>query len=336
MNESAPGLLDLNVDIVIPVYNEEEAIHTFHEKLKESIDALPYRFCIYYVDDGSSDQTLAELQEIASIDRRVIIIELSRNYGHQAALTAGLDQAQGDHVITMDGDGQHPPSAIPEMIKLAKNGYDIVIGQRIELQEPFLKKWSSRLFYKLINLIGDTKIYPGSADFRLLTRPVVQSLRGMQEYHRLLRGMIAWMGFRTIILPYHQPQRLAGKSKYSSKKMLRLASHAIFSFSLVPLYLGITVGATFLLLALIEMIYVLSFWLTGREDQLVRGWSSTMFILLVVGGSLMITLGFIGIYVGLIFQEVKRRPIYLIRRILNLGELAEVPGDSEKLSNVAE
>jgi polyisoprenyl-phosphate glycosyltransferase len=336
MVESDPGLLDLSVDIVIPIYNEEEAIHAFHEQLRQSIDTLPYHFGIVYVDDGSGDHTLEKLQEIARADSRVVVLELSRNYGHQAALTAGLDHTQADYVITMDGDGQHPPSELPEMIKLANNGYDIVIGQRIERQGSFLKNLSSRLFYKLINFIGDTKIIPGSADFRLLSKSVVESLREMQEYHRLLRGMIAWMGYRTIILPYHQPQRLAGKSKYSLRKMLRLASHAIFSFSLVPLYLGITVGAAFLLLALIEMIYVLSFWLTGREDQLVRGWSSTMFILLVVGGSLMITLGFIGIYVGLIFQEVKKRPIYLIRRILKFGEPVEDVGDSEEISIIHE
>jgi glycosyltransferase involved in cell wall biosynthesis len=331
-----PGLPDLTVDIIIPVYNEEEAIHAFHEQLRRSIDALPYKISVMYVDDGSIDHTLERLQEIARDDYRVLILELSRNYGHQAALTAGLDQTQADYVITMDGDGQHPPSEIPEMIRLALSGYDIVIGQRIERQGSFLKNVSSRLFYRLINFIGETKLVPGSADFRLLSGSVVQSLRGMQEYHRLLRGMISWMGYRTIILPYHQPQRLAGKSKYSLRKMLRLASHAIFSFSLVPLYLGITVGAVFLLLALIEMIYVLSFWLTGRADQLVRGWSSTMFILLVVGGSLMITLGFIGIYVGLIFQEVKRRPIYLIRRILKSSELDADPTDIEKISNIHE
>jgi dolichol-phosphate mannosyltransferase len=309
MDQFAHDLPEITVDIVIPVFNEEEAIQVFHEQLKQSIDTLPYRFCIYYVDDGSNDQTPRILQEISQIDPRVILIELSRNYGHQAALTAGLDHSHGEYVITMDGDGQHPPSTIAEMIDLARTGYDIVLAQRIEPEGSFLKNMTSGFFYKLINFIGDTRIYPGSADFRLLIRPVVQSLKKMPEYHRLLRGMIAWMGYRTIILPYHQPQRLAGKSKYSLKKMLRLASHAIFSFSLVPLYLGITVGVTFLCLALVEMIYVLSFWLTGREEQLVRGWSSTMFILLVVGGSLMITLGFIGIYVGLIFQEVKGRPI---------------------------
>lgn len=336
MAESARIPFDDRVDIIVPVFNEEEGIRVFHEQLEQEIDTLPYKFSIYYVDDGSIDDTLDQLKEIALNDTRVVVIELSRNYGHQAALTAGLEIADAEYVITMDGDGQHPPSAIAEMINLALSGYDIVLGQRIERGESFLKEWSSTLFYKFINVIGDTKIYPGSADFRLLTRPVVQSLISMKEYHRLLRGMIAWMGFRTVILPYHQPQRIAGTSKYSLKKMLRLASHAVFSFSLVPLYLGISVGVIFLILALLEMAYVLSFWLTGRQDSLVRGWSSLMFVLLVVGGSLMITLGFIGIYVGLIFQEVKNRPIYLVRRILNADDISEKSVDSVKTKKIDE
>lgn len=336
MAESAQHPSNSRVDIIVPVFNEEDAIRAFHEQLEQAIDTLPYKFAIYYVDDGSVDGTLDQLKEIALQDTRVVVIELSRNYGHQAALTAGLDMVEAEFVITMDGDGQHPPSAIEEMINLAIGGYDIVLGQRIERGESAFKEWSSSLFYKIINVIGDTKIYPGSADFRLLTRPVVESLISMKEYHRLLRGMIAWMGFRTVILPYHQSQRLAGTSKYSLRKMLRLASHAVFSFSLVPLYLGISVGVIFLILALLEMAYVLSFWLSGRQDSLVRGWSSLMFVLLVVGGSLMITLGFIGIYVGLIFQEVKERPIYLVRNILSADDIRENSNKSPEIIKVDE
>jgi dolichol-phosphate mannosyltransferase len=214
----------------------------------------------------------------------------------------------------MDGDGQHPPDLLPEMIELAESGYDIVVAQRIDDETTTFKRFTSRFFYRLINLIGDTNIQAGAADFRLIKRSVVNSLRTMREYHRLLRGMVAWMGYRSIILPYKQPARLGGKSKYSVRKMLRLASHATFSFSLIPLYLGLSVGAIFFLLAFIEVIYVLSFWITGQQSGLAPGWSSLMFVLLFVGGSLMITLGFIGIYIGYIFQEVKGRPIYLVRQ----------------------
>ena len=305
-----------SVDLVIPVFNEEDAIAEFHRQLRESIDSLPYIFTIRYVNDGSKDQTAECLQSIAHSDPRVVVIELSRNFGHQAALTAGIDQSHGDYVISLDGDGQHPPYMIAEMLRLAENGYDIVLTQRVEEEDiSAFKRWSSALFYRLINRMGDTQILPGGADFRLLSKNVVLNLKKMKEYHRFLRGIVAWMGYKTIILPFKPPERLAGQSKYSLRKMVRLGMDAIFSFSLVPLYVAISVGVLFLFLALAEMVYVLSFWISGNTTSLAPGWSSLMFMLLVVGGSLMISLGLIGIYIGYIFQEVKNRPIYLIRDI---------------------
>jgi dolichol-phosphate mannosyltransferase len=303
----------LLIDLVIPLYNEEESIVAFHQQMRSVIDSLRYKFTIYYINDGSTDTTQKLLLDLKENDVRVIVVELSRNFGHQAALTAGIDRSGGDFVITLDGDGQHPPELIPEMIKLAEAGYDVVTAKRLNDETASFKKTTSNQFYRLINSIGDTNIQAGAADFRLLKKPVVEALRNMREYHRLLRGMVAWMGFRSIILPYDQPPRIGGESKYSLGKMLRLAAHATFSFSLIPLYLGISVGAVFILLALIEIIYVLSFWISGHQSSLAPGWSSLMFVLLCVGGSLMITLGFIGIYVGYIFQEVKRRPIYIVR-----------------------
>jgi len=303
----------VSVDIIIPLYNEEESLPEFHRQLCKTIDPMPYEFKFWYINDGSTDGTQQIIQQFIEKDSRIVGVELSRNFGHQAALTAGLDQASGDLVITMDGDGQHPPDLIPEMIRLAESDYDVVIAKRVEKEDVSLKSITSHLFYRFINILGDTNIQAGAADFRILQKPVVDSLRTMREYHRLLRGMVAWMGFRTIILPYTQPDRLSGKSKYSLKKMLLLAAHATFSFSLIPLYLGISVGLIFLFLAFVEMIYVLSFWFTGTQATLAPGWSSLMFVLLFVGGSLMITLGFIGIYVGYIFQEVKGRPIYLVK-----------------------
>lgn len=308
------------VDIIIPLFNEEESLSAFHQQLCEAIDQLPYDFKIWYVNDGSTDGTQKLIEGFIQGDERIIGLELSRNFGHQAALTAGLDHASGELVITMDGDGQHPPGLIPEMISLAESGYDVVIAQRIDKEIASYKNITSRLFYRLINTIGDTNILAGAADFRLLRKPVVESLRTMREYHRLLRGMVAWMGYHTVILPYDQPDRLGGKTKYSLRKMILLAAHATFSFSLIPLYLGISVGVIFLLLALAEVIYVLSFWITGTQATLAPGWSSLMFVLLFVGGCLMITLGFIGIYIGYIFQEVKGRPIYLVKKVTPVRE----------------
>lgn len=302
------------VAIVIPVFNEAEVIEQTYSRLRAVIDPLPYQFLIYYVDDGSKDETPRLLRNLAGQDPRIRILTLSRNFGHQAALTAGLDHAEGEIVISMDADGQHPPELIPEMIALIRQGYDIVQTQRLDEAQPAsFKKWSSALFYRLLNLMSGTEILPGAADFRALSRQAVEALKAMPEYHRFLRGMVAWIGYRTVILPYHPRQRLAGRSKYSLRKMIRLAMDAIFSFSLVPLYIGISLGILFLFLAVLEMAYVLSFWITGRTSHLAPGWSSLMFVILIIGGIIMVLLGFIGLYIGYIFQEVKRRPIYFLR-----------------------
>jgi dolichol-phosphate mannosyltransferase len=267
------------------------------------------------VDDGSQDNTVDSLSALAEKDQRIIVLEFARNFGHQAALTAGLDASTGDFVISLDGDGQHPPEMIPQMVALFEQGYDIVQAQRIEAGQGFsFKQFTSSGFYTLINTISGTRMEPGAADFRGLSRQAVEALKAMPEYHRFLRGMISWMGYRSVILPYHEPGRVAGKSKYSFGKMFRLAMDAIFSFSLMPLYLGMTMGGILLCLAAGQIIYVLSFWFTGRSSELVPGWSSLMSVMLVIGGMLMILLGFIGVYVGYIFQEVKRRPVYLLKK----------------------
>lgn len=320
--------LPSQVAIVVPVYNEEAVVDAFHQRLRRVIDVLPVTFSIIYVNDGSTDGTQVALEAIAQADPRVVVVELSRNFGHQAALTAGLDQAEAEWVISMDGDGEHPPELIPEMLALATQGYEVVLAQRQEPQQAgWFKRWTSEAFYYLINRIASTPIPPGVSDFRLLHRRALEALRQMREYHRFLRGMVAWAGFRTVILPYAPTPRLGGHSHYSLQKMLRLAFNAIFSFSLVPLYLGISLGGVFLFLALLEALYVLSFWLTGRQASLAPGWSSLMFVLLFVGGSLMIMLGIIGLYVGYIFQEVKQRPIYFIRRMVTFSSDAESKHD---------
>jgi glycosyltransferase involved in cell wall biosynthesis len=303
------------IDIVIPVYNEGEIIAQTHERICSVVDSLPYEFSFLYVDDGSTDDTPIVLESLAEKDSRVRFVELSRNFGHQAALTAGLDASRGDVVITMDGDGQHPPEMIPQLLNFVERGFDIVQAQRVDdAQSSSFKNWTSNGFYKLINLISGTYIVPGAADFRALTRQAVNALKSMPEFHRFLRGMVAWIGFPMVIVPYRPAQRIGGKSKYSLGKMFRLAMDAIFSFSLVPLYIGLSMGGLLLCLAMLEMIYVLSFWVTGQTSNLAPGWSSLMFVILIVGGMLMVLLGFIGVYVGYIFQEVKRRPVYLVKQ----------------------
>jgi len=274
-----------------------------------------YDVRIYYVNDGSIDHTGAELAKLAAEDTGVTILELSRNFGHQAALTAGLDRADGDAVVTLDGDGQHPPALIPEMVALFRAGYEVVLTQRVAAEQPRVKRWTSTGFYRLLSAIGDTQITADSADFRLVSRPVLEALREMREYHRFLRGMVAWAGYRTVVLPYTERARIGGQAKYSLRRRARLAADATFSFSLLPLRIALLVGLCFLVLAAAEALYVVSFWLTGRQHQLVPGWASLMFMVLIVGAALMFAVGLVGIYVGYIFQEVKRRPVYLLRDV---------------------
>ncbi|GAB4454860.1 MAG: glycosyltransferase family 2 protein [Anaerolineales bacterium] len=304
----------LRVDLVIPVYNEEGVVEQTYEEVCKVIDALPYKFTIYYVDDGSEDGTVQSLNALARRDKRVVVLELSRNFGHQAALTAGLDAAQGDFVISMDADGQHPPSLIPQMIELFEQGYDVVQAQRVDAGGASFKRLTSAAFYRIINAISGTQMVPGAADFRGLSRQAVDALKSMPEYHRFLRGMVSAMGYRSVILPYHETGRVAGRSKYSLGKMVRLAMDAIFSFSLVPLYIGMSAGVIFLCLAALEMLYVYSFWLKGDTSSLAPGWSSLMFVVLIASGVILIVLGFIGVYIGYIFQQVKQRPVYHLKK----------------------
>ncbi len=304
-----------SIDLIIPVFNEAGILKRTYASLCKVIDGLPYEFKVYYVDDGSSDNTVQLLTSMAEKDTRVVVLELSRNFGHQAALTAGIDASCGDFVISLDADGQHPAELIPQMIQLFEQGYDIVQAQRMEDGQSFsFKHFTSSTFYSLINRISGTQISAGAADFRGMSRQAVEALKSMPEYHRFLRGMVSWIGFKSVILPYHESERVGGKSKYSFGKMFRLASDAIFSFSLIPLYIGLSAGGLFFLLAALEMIYVLSFWFKGDTSHLAPGWSSLMFVILIASGTLMILLGFIGVYVCYIFQEVKKRPIYLLKK----------------------
>jgi glycosyltransferase involved in cell wall biosynthesis len=318
---TSPSLLPREVgvtslDVIVPIYNEAAGIRSFHVELSTVLAAIPLRCAIYYVNDGSTDGTAAELATIARDDPRVVVLELSRNFGHQAALTAGLDSTTADVVVMLDGDGQHPPEAIPEMLRLQGAGYDVVLTQRVSVAGGRVKRQASRAFYRILALTSGTEIRKDSADFRLITRTVVEALRSMREAHRFLRGMVGWLGFRTVVLPYRERPRYAGAPKYSLGKMLRLAHDATFSFSALPLYLALSAGVLLLLLAGGEAIYVLQFWLRGRSSALVPGWSSLMLMLLFVGGTIMICLGIVGLYLGSIFQEVKSRPIYVVRSVL--------------------
>ena len=303
------------LDVVVPVFNEESGLPVFHDSLRRVLAPLPYACRVIYVDDGSTDGTVELIAGLHSRTLAVDCVQLSRNFGHQAALTAGLDRADAEVVITMDGDGEHPPAAIPEMLALHEAGCDIVLAVRRDPgKASHFKRWTSRLFYRTLSLISDTQVVPGAADFRLLSMRAVQALRSMGDYHRYLRGMVAWIGFNTAMVHYDTTTRIAGSSKYSLRKMVRLGVEAVFSFSLVPVYLGLLAGVLFLLMACAEAAWVTTLWLTQGGEGLVPGWSSLMFVSLVMGGVLVLSISTVGVYVGLTYQQVKQRPVYLVKQ----------------------
>ena len=302
------------ISIVIPIHNEAIGLVEFHRLLRDSIDTLPHVFDIWYINDGSTDETAEVMHSIIGDDRRVHLVNLSRNFGKEAALTAGLDFANGDAVITMDGDGQHSPHYIPMMLELHEQGFDIVLTQKSpDLDASLIKRITSRLFYPLINLLSDTQVIPGAADFRLMNREAVSSFRQMRESHRFLRALVGWMGFRWTIIQIEVSPRIAGSSKYSMRNTLRLAYEAVFSFGTRPIRFAILLGFFVLLLALIQFLDPLISILSGRARELVPGWTTLIISVLILGATQLITLAIVGQYVGLIYEQVKQRPLYLLR-----------------------
>jgi len=304
----------MHLGIVVPLYNEEAGLLEFHAQLVSVLERVGHPWTLRYVNDGSTDGTAALLQALAEKDERVRVLELSRNFGHQIALTAGLDHVEGEAVLTLDGDGQHPPELIPQLLGLYEQGFDVVLTQRRGTADASrLKRWTSRAFYQLLNWLSQTSLVPGSADFRLMSRDVVDGLRQVREQHRFVRGIVAWMGYSSTVLPFDAPPRRHGKSKFSMRKMLHLASDAIFSFSTAPLKIAVVLGILLLGFAALELLWVLYLIGTERRAVLVPGWTSLMLVLLGIGGVQLILTGVLGQYLGYIFQEVKKRPLYFVK-----------------------
>lgn len=300
------------ISVVVPVYNEAAGLKAFHADLAKALNGIGIPAEIWFANDGSLDDTARQIREIAAGDPRVGAVELSRNFGHQMALTAALDHARGDVVICMDGDGQHPPALIADMLARHAAGFDLVLTRR-RGQPGWLKQKMSAAFYQVMNTLSRTKIVPGAADFRLMTRPVVDALRQTREYHRFLRGLVQWVGFRWTVIEFDPPARLAGESKFTFAKMLRFAGDAVFSFSLVPLRLSVFLGLFLVLLAAAELSWTFYMIFSGRAGELVPGWTTLIFSILGIGGVQLITMGIIGQYVGMIFEQVKNRPLYVLR-----------------------
>ena len=300
--------------VVAPCYNEGAVIESFYVELKAALSSLEgIRTSIVFVDDGSSDATLQILNRIAEKDATVQVLSLSRNFGHQIALTAGLDFADADAVLIMDSDLQHPPKLIPQMVRHWLDGYHVVLGVRRETADAsFLKRRTSAGFYALFNLLSDVKLVPGAADFCLLSRPVHEALLRMPERHRVLRGMISWVGFSRVTVPYDAAARRAGESKYTPARMWRMAVDAVLSFSSVPIRMALRVGLGILLLAFAYFSYII--YAVLFNGGTVKGWASIVTLILALGGTQLVFIGLVGEYLGRVYEEGKRRPLYFLKQ----------------------
>ena len=299
------------VSIIVPVHNERENVAAMAKAIKRTFADLPYRYNLLFVDDGSSDLTLHEVKKLALQDDHIRYISFSRNFGHQAAIKAGLDKADGDCVITMDGDMQHPPQLIPTLLEKWSAGYDVVYTVRKEDKKlPFLKRVTSNLFYRVLNWLSDIKIEKGTADFRLMNRNVVDVLRGLAEFEPFFRGLVKWAGFKQVPVEYEPNERKSGASKYTSRKMIRFALQGITSFSIRPLYAATYIGFTFAALSTLYIPYALYSYYFGYT---ISGWSSLIVTVVFFGGLQLMILGIIGIYLGKLFMQNKHRPVYIVK-----------------------
>lgn len=300
------------VSIVVPVYNEEDNIEHFYQAVREVMETLPYHWELLFVDDGSKDASRLILNKLEKQDDHIKALFLTRNYGHQTALTCGLDYADGDVVISMDGDMQHPPELIPALLEKWQNGFDIVQTVRRATEDAgLMKRFTSSLYYKMLNSISSVPIREGGSDFRLLDREVVQALRCYREHVRFLRGLVPSLGFRQTEMEFTAPSRFAGESKYSLKKMLRLALDGVFTCSTFPLRLGLYAGLASSLFSAGVIVHVL--YETFITGDVVSGWSTIVACGAFFSGVQLIIMGVIGEYVGRVYEETKHHPLYLLQ-----------------------
>ena len=310
-----PALLS----IVIPIYNEQDALPILRDRLTRFMDSLDCGVELIAVNDGSSDYSIDLLADWAAHDHRIKVLSLARNFGHQAAATAGLDQAQGDAVVLMDADLQDPPDIILKMMAEYRNGYDVVYGQRVSRQgETAFKRATAWAFYRVMRKLVYPDLPSDAGDFRLISRRCLDALNSMRETHRFLRGMVAWIGFPQTAVRYERHARVAGSTKYPLSKMLRLAWTAAVSFSPVPLRLSFLLGVIIFLIGFTQGIHAIIDKIFGFYT--VPGWTSLMVVLCLIGGAILVSIGVLGEYVGRIFEEIKSRPLYIVAQTINLAE----------------
>ncbi len=299
--------------VIAPVFNEVDGLGEFYKVLKSVMDSVGEEWELILVDDGSSDGSRKAILDLAEADSHVVPLIFTRNFGHQIAVTAGMDHAHGDAVIIIDSDLQDPPQVIPELIAKWKEGYEVVYAVRREREgETWFKRASAAAFYRLIDRITDVRIPLDTGDFRLLDREVLSTLNTMREKQRFLRGMSAWVGFNQIGVKYDRKSRFAGKSKYPLKKMLQLALNAITGFSTLPLQIAEYIGTILLIISFLFAILAFVFAIVNKPFLPGQGW--TVFLLLFLGGLLSLFMGIIGEYISRIYDEAKGRPLYILRK----------------------
>ena len=304
------------LSIVVPVYNEVDNIRKFYTTVKEVLATMDYDHEIIFVDDGSSDDSAGMLRHIGQEDPKVKVLLLARNFGHQLALTCGLDYAKGDAVITMDGDMQHPPELIPELVKHWEAGADVVRTIRDSTEDAsWAKSFTSKYYYKVLNRLANVPIVEGGSDFRLMNRKSLETLKHFRDHGRFLRGIVGDLGFVQHEFHFVAPPRFAGTSKFSVKKMMRFALDGITAFSRVPLRLALYIGLLCGLLSLVMIGHIL--FVHFFSDNVISGWSSLGVAIFFLGGVQLVGLGIIGEYVGRIFEEVKQRPLYWVKDSIN-------------------
>ncbi len=307
-----------SISVIIPAYNEAENLEPLQQKLEFVLEELPARWEIIYIDDGSSDETWGKIEALNQTDSRIKGIRLSRNFGHQYALFAGLQRATGDAVISMDADLQHPPALLPKLFEQWQSGHKVVNTARLDPDDfsPF-KRYTSRLFYRLFSYLSGVPLEPGMADFRLLDRQVVGDILKMREEGLFLRGIVQWVGYKSSKISFQSERRWRGVTKYTPRKMLQFAWHGLSSFSLVPLRVGVLIGFVTSGLSFLSILYAIySKLIIG---QAVPGWASSIAIISFLFGVLFMLLGVLGEYIGRILIEVRGRPRFLVSEDLGLS-----------------
>ena len=307
------------ISVVIPMYYEEEVAEECYKRMTGVLKGIEnYEYEIIFVNDGSKDKTLSILERIANEDKNVKVISFSRNFGHQCAVTAGLQYVTGDAIVIIDADLQDPPELIPEMLKLWEDGNEVIYGKRKTREgESKFKLLTAKMFYNTLNALSDVDIPKDTGDFRLVDRKVVDVINSLPEHNKFLRGLFSWVGFEQKAFEYERKERFAGKTKYPLKKMLKLASDGIISFSTKPLKIVEGLGIFSILMSFVILIYSLLSY-AFSWNNLTAGWTSIMVTLTFLGGSILVSLGMIGEYIARIYDESKGRPQYIIDKKINV------------------